>query len=69
MELAKVIKQVADIETRLFSANFPEHGSLYYKENLEEEVRENNIIQQNSVDLLSDRFGIGPSVYRLFWME
>ncbi len=68
-ELAEFIKQDAEIETRLFSARFPEHGSLYYKENLEEEVREKESIQQNSVDLLSDRFGIGPIVHRLFWME
>ena len=63
-ELAEVIKQIVDIESRLLSANFSKHGSLYYKEDLEEEVRENNSHEQNGVDLLSDHFGIGPIANR-----
>ena len=39
-ELAEVIQKIVDIESRLFAARFSEHGSLYYKEDLEEEVRE-----------------------------
>lgn len=53
-ELAEVIEKIVDIESRLFSARFSEHGSLYYKEDLEEEVRENIPNEQNGVDLLSD---------------
>ena len=68
-ELTEVIKKVVDIESRLFSARFSEHGSLYYKEDLEEKVRENKSNEQNGVDLLSDRFGVGPIADRTFWAE
>ena len=68
-ELAEVIEQIVDIESRLFSARFPEHGSLYYKEDLEEEVHENNSNEQNGVNLLSDQFGIGPIANRSFWTD
>ncbi|KAL8838293.1 MAG: hypothetical protein Q9170_002190 [Blastenia crenularia] len=68
-ELAEVIEQIVDIESRLFSARFSEHGSLYYKADLEEEVRENNSNEQNGVNLLSDQFGIGPIANRSFWTE
>ena len=68
-ELAEVIEQIVDIESRLFSARFSEHGSLYYKEDLKEEVRENKPSEQNGLDLLSDPFGIGPIANRSFWTE
>lgn len=68
-ELAEVIKNIVDIESRLFSARFSEHGSLYYKEDLEEEIRENKSDEQNGMDLLSDQFSIGPSANRSFWTE
>lgn len=68
-EVAEVVEQIVDIESRLFSAPFSEHGSLYYKEDLGEEFRENQRTQQNGVDLLSDRFGIGPIASRSFWAE
>ncbi len=68
-ELAEVIKQIVDIESRLFSARFSEHGSLYYKEDLEEEVRENKPSEQSGLDLLSGQFGIGPVANRSFWTE
>jgi len=68
-ELAEVIEKIVDIESRLFSARFSEHGSLYYKEDLEEEVRENIPNEQNGVDLLSNQFSIGPIANRLFWAE
>ena len=68
-ELAEVIKQIVDIERRLFSAHFPKHGSLYYKADLEEEVRENTSNEQNGVNILSDQFGIGPIANRSFWTD
>ena len=68
-ELAEVIEQIVDIESRLFSAPFSKHGNLYYKEDLEEELRENKRNEQNGVDLLSDQFGIGPIATRSFWTE
>lgn len=68
-ELAELIEKIVDIESRLFSARFSEHGSFYYKEDLEEEARENRSNEQNGVDLLSDQFAIGPIVNRSFWAE
>ncbi len=68
-ELAEVIEQIVDIESRLFSTPFSEHGNLYYKEDLEEELRENKRNEQNGVDLLSDQFCIGPITTRSFWTE
>ena len=68
-ELAEIIEQIVDIDSRLFSAPFSGHGSLYYKENLEEKLRENKRNEQTGVDLLSDRFSIGPIATRLFWIE
>lgn len=65
-ELAEVIEKIVDIESRLFSARFSEHGSLYYKEDLKEEVRENKPNEQNDVNLLSDQFDIGPIANRSF---
>lgn len=68
-ELVEVIKQIVDIEGRLFAARFSEHGSLYYKVDLERELREKRPNELNSVDPLPDRFGIGPIATRLFWLE
>ena len=68
-ELAEVIQKVVDIESRLFAARFSAYGSIYYKEDLEEEVRENKSKEQNGLDLLSDQFGIGPIANRSFWAE
>ena len=68
-ELIEVIKQVVDIESRLFSARFPKHGSLYYKKDLEEKFREDEPNNQNPVDLLSDRFCVGPIAARSFSTE
>lgn len=64
-ELAEVVRQIVDIESRLFSARFSKHGSLYYTEDLDEKFRE----EPNNVDILSDRFCIGPVVNRSFWTE
>lgn len=68
-ELAKVIEQIVEIESRLFSARFSKHGSLYYKEDLEQEIRQNNSNEQNGVNLLPENFGIGPTANRSFWSE
>ncbi|KAL8971193.1 MAG: hypothetical protein Q9197_003409 [Variospora fuerteventurae] len=68
-ELAKVIEQIVEIENRLFSARFSKHGSLYYREDLEQEIRDNNSNEQNGVNLLPDNFGIGPTANRSFWTE
>jgi len=35
-ELAEILKQIVEVENRLFSARFAKYGSLYYKEDLEE---------------------------------
>lgn len=64
-ELAEVVRQIVDVESRLFSTRFSKHGSLYYTEDLEEKFRE----EPNDVDILSDRFCIGPVVNRSFWTE
>ena len=68
-ELAAVIKQIVDMETRLFSASFAKHGSLYYKEDLEEKFRDNNKNPANDGNLLADRFCVGPVATRPFWTE
>ncbi len=68
-DLAEVIKQIVEVENRLFSARFAKYGSLYYKEDLEEIFRDDESQDQNDVDLLSDRFCIGPIVTRSFWTE
>ena len=68
-ELAEVIKQVVDIETRLFSARFSRHGSLYYKKDLEEKFREDNPNESNDGNILADRFCVGPVATRSFWAE
>lgn len=68
-ELAAVIRQIVDIETRLFSTPFPKHGSLYYKEDLEEKFREDIPNVANDGSLLADRFCIGPVATRPFWSE
>ena len=68
-ELAAVIRQIVDIEARLFSARFPKHGSLYYKEDLEKNFRDNNKNVANDGNLLADRFCIGPAATRPFWTE
>ena len=66
-ELGEVIKQLADIESRLFSARLSEYGSLYYKEDLEEEARKNDSKEPNGAKLLHDQFRTGPIVDRSFW--
>ena len=66
-ELVEIIQQIVDIESRLFIARFSKNGSLYYREDLEEEVRESGSKEELGADLLSDRFGIGPIVSRSFW--
>lgn len=68
-ELAAVIRQIVDIETRLFSTPFPKHGSLYYKEDLEEKFREDIPSVANDGSLLADRFCVGPVATRPFWTE
>ncbi|KAI9680618.1 MAG: hypothetical protein M1817_004058 [Caeruleum heppii] len=68
-ELAAVIRQVVDIEARLFSACFPKHGSLYYKKDLEEKFRENTPNVTNNGNPLADRFCVGPLATRPFWKE
>lgn len=68
-ELAEVIKNIVDIESRLFSAPFSKHGSLYYRDDLEEPVPGKKTIEQNDFDLLSDKFGIGPVANRSFWTD
>ena len=68
-ELAEVIKQIVDIEARLFSAHFSEYGGLYYNNDLEEEVRENKLNKSDDLDFPGDQFGIGPIANRSFWTE
>lgn len=68
-ELAEIMKQIVEVENRLFSARFAKYGSLYYKEDLEEIYRDDDSLDQNDVDLLSDRFCIVPIVNRSFWVE
>jgi len=68
-ELSDVIQQIVDIENKLFSAGFSKHGSLYYKEDVEEKFRENKPYDQGDTDLLSNRFCIGPIATRPFWAE
>lgn len=68
-ELAAVIRQIVDIETRLFSARFPKHGSLYYKKDLEAKFREDDPNVPNDGNLLADRFCVGPLTTRSFWTE
>ncbi|KAL8714703.1 MAG: hypothetical protein Q9225_006528 [Loekoesia sp. 1 TL-2023] len=68
-ELAEIVKEVVEVESRLFSARFAEYGSLYYKEDLEEKFREDKIRDQNDMGLLPDRFRIGPVVTRSFWTD
>lgn len=65
-ELVTVIKQIVDIETRLFSSHFPKHGSLYYKKDLEEKFHEDNPNVANS-NLLADRFCVRPVATSAFW--
>ena len=67
-ELAKVIEQIVDMESRLFSTRFPKHGSLYYKEDVEERFREDMPYQPTDGDL-SARFCVGPLATRSFWAE
>ena len=50
-ELAKVIEQILDMESRLFSTRFSKYGSLYYKEDLEERFREDNPNEPNDGNL------------------
>ncbi|KAL9103637.1 MAG: hypothetical protein Q9163_001332 [Psora crenata] len=68
-ELAAVIREIADLETRLFAFQFPKHGSLYYKKDLEEKFRKDNLNMPKDGILLADRFCVGPVATRLFWME
>ena len=68
-EIFEVIKQVVDIESRLFSAHFSEFGSIYYKDDLKGSVCNNKPNERVGEDVLSDRFGIGPMVDRSFWRE
>jgi hypothetical protein len=67
-ELAEAIKQIAKIESRLFSARFPKHGSLYYRKDLDESFREDVSTTASDGNLLPDRFCIGPVATRPFWM-
>ena len=68
-ELVKVIRQIIDIDNRLFSVGFSKHGSLYYKEDLEEKFREDKSSEANDENLLPTRFCLGPLATRTFWAE
>lgn len=65
-ELAEIVKEVVDVESRLFLARFARFGSLYYKEDLEEKFREDKFHDPNGMGLLPDRFCVGPIVARSF---
>ena len=68
-ELVAVIKQIVDIEARLFSFRFPKHGSLYYKKDLDEKFCEDSPNVANEGNPVADRFCIGPVATRSFWTE
>ena len=65
-ELAEVIRRIVKVGTRLFSARFARYGSLYYKEDLEEEFRKDEPGDRTDVGFLSGKFRIGLIVTTSF---
>ncbi|KAL8707350.1 MAG: hypothetical protein Q9220_007610 [cf. Caloplaca sp. 1 TL-2023] len=61
----KVIKQVVDIESRLFSIPLPANGSIYYKKDLSTEVVSLEIPGTSS----GKDFCIGPSAQQVWWYK
>ncbi|OJZ84425.1 hypothetical protein ASPFODRAFT_34687 [Aspergillus luchuensis CBS 106.47] len=57
-DVASLMKQIAEIEARIFAYPFPGYGSLYRKRELEEEP---------NIPLSVEDFCIGPIAARQFW--
>ncbi|PGH15192.1 hypothetical protein AJ79_02557 [Helicocarpus griseus UAMH5409] len=60
-EMKDVLKQIIDIEKRMFSYKFPAYGSLYYKHDAQ-------ALPHASIPHL-ERFCIGPLARRQFWFN
>lgn len=68
-EFIEVIKQIVDIENRLFSAPFSEYGSLYYKNDIERVICKDRQDERTREDVPFNQFRIGPIATRSFWGE
>ena len=59
-ELKDVLKQVVEVERKIFSHRFPAYGSLYHKDDLAEASR---------IDLPTSGYCLGPTAKRQFWYD
>ncbi|KAI9742955.1 MAG: hypothetical protein M1835_002988 [Candelina submexicana] len=67
-ELRDVMKQLVDIEARLLSTCFSKHGSMYYKDDLEQSQSADKSRELGNGNL-PDRFCVGPLADRSWWTE
>ncbi|KAF9485544.1 kinase-like protein [Pholiota conissans] len=68
LELYRHIADVVDMMAGLASVRFSQYGSIYYKEDVDELLRERPLYAEGEAeDASSERFRIGPSVERRFY--
>lgn len=60
-DIASVLRQLAQLESRMMSIPFPAGGSLYYTDDLEK------IAGRRGIPLNDERFCVGPDVRLHMW--